>query len=100
MTALHIIRDKVANFNQLDFSDKREICSQVGTDGTAIKLVLGRRMHKGKHSIFLNGITYKDGVLIKNSILGNYPPTANGASILLSACDCYDYSGMYELISH
>ena len=101
MEKLNIEKEKVSNFHQLCFSDKRVICEQKGQDETTLMLTLCRVMQKGKHRIMMVGVAFdKEGKIIKGSDLGSYPVTKSGAQMVIDACGCYDYTGMYELIIH
>ena len=98
MSALNILMDKVANLHQLNWVENRVICDQSSQDGTRLQLVLQRRFKNGLQRIFLVGIAYKNGELIKNSDLGVHMPDMQGEDTVASFCRCYSYCGMYEAI--
>lgn len=99
MTTLKIQTSKVSKLNQLDFTENRTICEQSDEKANKIKLVLQRRIKNGKHKIFLVGYAYKNDELVKCSDLGIHTPDNRGIDTILSACSCYTFCGMYELIA-
>lgn len=100
MAALKINTDKIANLNQLDFTENRTICDQSNNDGTSLKLVLQRRFKNGNQRIFMVGFAFRDGELVNYSDIGTHMPDKCGVNTIVSVCNSYDYSGMYELITH
>ena len=96
---INISLESIPDLSKITFEEKIVIFdSHKNESNESIKLWLEKTINIEGEKISLNGITYKNNVMQKSTVLSYYAPDFKNISNIKNTCSCYSFDEMYRVI--